>query len=470
MAIIKQILVISGIMIILFSCQKSSENSSSDNKENSIVPPIIEDDLDPISNPSADSENNNNGYNEKEVAIYSQDFEGIGISDDWEMIDFGILSYQNKSLYTLDQKLLFSIQWTGRTRKLLADKLNIERKDFTKNMANEFCEPKLEVGKEKVYLTSQLGNHLAELDGDLSQCGISGTEPASVSLTSFVPTKIGYKYKLKLRYIMRSYSQMNAKSYRHLVVNFAGERAKFNPVFDKFNDVEVEVLATSKYSRIVLTDTGIPDSFGVLIDDVKVYEGEKSPALDQCSEYFQVGSSGHRKCLKGELSSDEICDFSNPSKLHIKTKTYHKISSQRRNILNLFNSEGIIDNKVNFLSLGLKGQVKMSCTVAGHLGLFDIYQKTLMLQEVSWGNVDCNSYPEVAKVMVNLQNCENEQLNNKNIVVDLIKTKNSLKFTFDSDSQGRSFKGCKMRYILIKDISPNGASKDGVDLNSFKLE
>jgi hypothetical protein len=397
--------------------------------------------------------------------IFMQDFESFDLRGSWMLDDFGLQGESDKEKYAVDGKLGFDIQWTKKTRNLLADKLGFERSQMTRDFTNSHCEPKIEIGKQSVYSSSESENIIAELDSDVSHCGVSGNEPAALSIRSFIPTKTGYMYKVKVSYMMRSRNPELDKSHKDLVVRFGGEVEKFDPVYESMQTVELEMVALRKFSKLTLADNGLPDSFGVLIDDILIEQGGKAPLYDECAAMFKTNSRGFRKCLQGEVETNRACDL---SQAIIKTSKGDGIASNRRNIENIFNDSPAQNGNINFFSLGLKGKVIVSCAIDGHAAHYAIEDKTISLREISWGNVTPTSYPELAKVRVKLSGCVDESLN-RTINLGNVATSEEFSYTFDQDDEGRSFTGCKMDKLIIKDITPNGPSADGFDLNSLQF-
>lgn len=398
-------------------------------------------------------------------ALYVQDFESFDNNRNWFLSDFGLDSNSSKEEYTDGKMLKFDIRWTNRSRKMLADKMGYERKEMTHELANSLCEPKIEIGKEKAYVGGSSQNMISELDTDMSHCSINGNEPAAISIRSFVKTQIGHKYKVSLSYKMRNYSNISDKSYRDLVVRFGRELEKFDSNLDGFKTVELNTIAVNKFSKLVLKDNGLPNSFGVLVDDIKVYDLGKVDNYDTCLSKFKLNSRGFKKCVVNEVDTDQTCDFSDLSTVSIKASDKAIVSSNRRVKENIFNTK---TSGINFFSLGLKGRVNLACTIDGHRALYDVFGKTVSFREISFGNVNMSSYPEMAKVRVKLQDCENEELN-KTITIGEIKTKEIFEYTFEENTEGVSYFGCKMNKLIIKDITPNGPSHDGVDINSFSF-
>jgi hypothetical protein len=152
----------------------------------------------------------------------------------------------------------------------------------------------------------------------------------------------------------------------------------------------------------------------------------------------------------------------------IKYKEGAGVVENRKNTANAFVVEPATTGSINFLSLGLKGRVSMACKVGGYPALFDIFGKTLSMREISWGNVTPEGYPELAKVRVKLEGCDEEILNRVN-TVGTVQTAESFSVTFDENEDGLSYSGCKMSRLIIKDITPTGPSADGFDLNSVQF-
>lgn len=459
-------------LIFTVACTRKSKSKSS-NDGIVIEAPAIEiedpqDSVEDIVGENNDEDDQDSGDTTSQftpVSVAAQNFESLNISGNWSLIDFG--TFDSKDQYVSESNLLFNVQWTSRTRKLLADRLGYERKEMTKELANSLCPPKLEVGKEFAYVGGDSQNMIAELDTDLKHCGVSGDEPAAVNLSSFVPTKIGYKYKIKVSYQMRKYSQMTDKSYRNLVVRFGSALEKFDTVFDEFKTVELDMIATHKFSKLMLRDNGLPNTFGILIDNVEVINHGPVDNYNTCQENFRLNSRGFKKCVIGEVDTDLECAFDETAK--IKASKAASVATNRRVYSNIFIQESAQSGNINFFSLGLKGKLSLSCQLDGQAGLMDIEGKTLSFNEISWNNVTVDNYPEVARVRIRLQNCYEEDLN-RTITIGTVKTSETFSYFFEEDEDGRSYIGCKMDKLIIKDITPQGPSADGFDINSLKIE
>ena len=79
-----------------------------------------------------------------------------------------------------------------------------------------------------------------------------------------------------------------------------------------------------------------------------------------------------------------------------------------------------------------------------------------------------SNYPEVAEVKIKLLNCLDDSLN-KTIKLGRVGTLEFFEYEFIQDDKGRSYEGCKMSSVTIKDVTPNGPSYDGFDINSFEF-
>ena len=262
---------------------------------------------------------------------------------------------------------------------------------MTQERAAEICEPALEFGRANVYGVGSSNNMIAELDSDLSQCGINGTEPANVAIKAKVPTTPGHYYKVKFKYVMRNYGHMTPKSYKNLVVKFGAELEKFDPAFGTFQEKSVMMLSRKKLSRLVFRDNGLPDSYGILLDDIELEDMGEHPNNAECSKRYKPGSKTFNSCIDGEIDLDETCDSFN-------TVTHRKqgvgLVESRSDVSNAFNMEGEVRGKINFLSLGLGGKAVFSCKYeqSNKNALIDIYGKTLKMKEITWGNHTVESY------------------------------------------------------------------------------
>lgn len=209
-------------------------------------------------------------------------------------------------------------------------------------------------------------------------------------------------------------------------------------------------------------------------DELGDQDSERDPAsaalFEGCSEMFKVDSRGFKKCLKEKVELGQSCDFSNEEQLRVHHKQGKGMEDSRADVSQLFNQDGVVKNQINFLSLGLRGRVAVSCLIEGYPASTPVEGRVLSLKEITWGNQSFESYPEKANVRVKLDSCENEELNGKRTIAS-IKTNDVLEYSFDNNEEGLDFSGCRLSNLIIKDKSPkDGKSKDGIDLNSFALK
>jgi hypothetical protein len=365
-----------------------------------------------------------------------------------------------------DGDILFDINWTKRSRNLMADRMGYDRDLMTNEFASEVCPPKIEVGKASVYRAGESSNMVVELDSDVSHCGINGNEPANTRLRSFIPTKVGYNYQVTARYQMRDYN-MPKNAYRHFVMRFGGTAEHFEPAFGEFTEATISIVATHKYSALVLRDNGLPDSYGILVDDIKVSELGKVEHYDACATLFTENSKGFRKCISGEVDSNQSCSMD--AMTTIKYLPGAGVSEQRSNLAHAFVNEEATQGSINFLSLGLKGKLKVGCFINGYSATYPIFNKQLSLREISWGNATPQNYPEQARIRARLTGCDNDQLNGNNHL-GLISTSERFSYDFTENIDGVSYSGCQLKSVIIIDKTPaSSPSGDGIDLNSINI-
>jgi hypothetical protein len=399
--------------------------------------------------------------------IFSQDFQGFDNGVNWYLTDFDLPDTPSKQDYIDDGKIRFNIQWTNRTRKLLADKLGYERNEMTKELVNLLCPPKIEIGRASVYQSGSFDNMISELDTDLYHCNIHGNEPASIKLHSFIPTKIGYRYRYRLSadYKMRDYIHKPANAYRHFVMGFSGSIEHFPAIYDNFNTVHIEITAVHKFSRVKLLDNGLPDSYGILIDNIQIKELNKVPHYNTCATIYTLNSKGFKQCIKHEVDINQTCDMDAMSVYYQP----NNVLSARAHSEYLFLQEAPSNNHINFVSLGKKGKIVVRCIINGFPALFPIYNKRLSLNEISWGNATPENYPEQGRISVKLTHCEEDELNGR-VQLGTINTAEQFTHDFTSNESGLSYEGCKLKQLIIKDKTPSSSpSTDGIDLNSFNI-
>ena len=216
----------------------------------------------------------------------------------------------------------------------------------------------------------------------------------------------------------------DSKSYKNLVARFGPELEKFDPTFGTFKEQQITMLSRKKLSRLVFRDNGLPDSYGILIDDIEVFDMGAHPNAEECSKRYRPGSSTFNSCIDGEIDLDETAHTFNTI---VHKKKGVGLVESRADVSNAFNMEGEVRGRVNFLSLGLGGKAVLSYKYeqSNKNALIDVYGKTLKIKEITWGNLTAETYPESAMVRAKLENCVEESLNG---IVDIatMTTKQSL--------------------------------------------
>jgi len=265
---------------------------------------------------------------------------------------------------------------------------------------------------------------------------------------------------------MRDYN-MPKNAYRHFVMRFGGTAEHFEPAFGEFTEATIRIVATHKYSALVLRDNGLPDSYGILVDDIKVSELGKVEHYDACATLFTENSKGFRKCISGEVDSNQSCSMD--AMTTIKYLPGAGVSEQRSNLAHAFVNEEATQGNINFLSLGLKGKLKVGCFINGYSATYPIFNKQLSLREISWGNATPQNYPEQARIRARLTGCDNDQLNGNNHL-GLISTSERFSYDFTENIDGVSYSGCQLKSVIIIDKTPaSSPSGDGIDLNSINI-
>lgn len=409
---------------------------------------------------SVDNITNNPAISVEEVD-FIQSFNNFEFDGETSLETFSVSRGSEKIEYTDSDKIKFDLLWSKKTRNFLADHFGRDRSEMSHDLADQLCEPRVRIVRDGE-------NKVAELESALSHCSIEGDAPAQVQLRSFIPTTIGHKYKLALKYKMKSFQDMTDKSYRNLVVHFGGKRQKYDPVFEEYVEIEFEIIATSKFSKLIFIDNGKADGHGVLIDDIKIKDLGEVDNYGACLENYKLNSKGFKKCVRGELPSDIACSFESSADAIVKFKKGKNVTNQRADTSNIFTVEAPRRGNINFLSLGLGGRANISCAIENTPALFNVFGKTLSLREISWNNVSMSNYLEVAEVRIKLLNCLDDSLN-KTIKLGRVGTLEFFEYEFIQDDKGRSYEGCKMSSVTIKDVTPNGPSYDGFDINSFEF-
>ena len=302
----------------------------------------------------------------------------------------------------------------------------------------------------------------------VANCGYVSQEAANVALRTKIETQPGYKYKLSFKYAERSYS--NTAAHKNLVVRFGDE------IISKFNGatqlVEENIVVTAKnnFTRLVFfRDTGKPDTYGMILDDIKIVNIGKDDKYDDCANRFHVGSAGFAACLDGDEDSLDSCQFTE-DQLKLKYSQGTGVPYIRSNTANLTNQSGNVRGDINFLSLGLGGKLVIKYALSNENGKIKrgsmaIEGKSVQMEEITWTNNPA-SYPEEVSVKFKLEGCYEEALNKglHTHTVGSMTTNQKFKADF-----GEEYKGCLLKKIVLKDLTSEGPSKDGADINGFKI-
>ena len=72
---------------------------------------------------------------------------------------------------------------------------------------------------------------------------------------------------------MRSYRNEPANGHKNLVVNFDNEKVYYERNMDNFIEKSIEI-DLKDLTDLSFTDNGLPDSYGILIDDIVIEELE----------------------------------------------------------------------------------------------------------------------------------------------------------------------------------------------------
>ncbi len=119
------------------------------------------------------------------------------------------------------------------------------------------------------------GDQYAELDSDWYGPSDSGTgEPASVTIYQDIPTVIGKAYRIKFAFAARpntdaSENRLETK-WGGIVVHDTGFVADPNGGIE-WQEITVDVVATSALTRLEFTDLGTANSSGTFVDDFRLY-------------------------------------------------------------------------------------------------------------------------------------------------------------------------------------------------------
>ncbi|CAH0526075.1 hypothetical protein [Vibrio hippocampi] len=433
----------------------------------------------------------------------------------------------------IDGQIHFETIWTRSTLKAMLglDNFKALRQDYTvkeiRTAVNDVCAPVLELGTAATYgapynIKSNEVNYIAELDSDSKHCTgrsvtvgtaaplpILGGNPANVRIRSFVPTVPGATYSMDVEFQKRS---TNSRDVGDLIVRVGGEvmsvagvdgidwdtgdqRAVFptTPAVVDINELEhgffkgtVTFKATRFFTPINLRDNGIPDSYGVLVDDVTVTQTQPNELYDWCSMLFKAQSKNLKLCLQGnDESSDNFfsCDFDNLIGRNVKIKRKTEGGHSPELIQNLTGDQG----SSTFFRMGLNARVTIPMAGRG----CPIYNNTLALNEFTnnYPAETFSDYPEQGTVTAVLRcyDANEDSMYTRNVVLNkveevdltsgitpdddetLLRTNQEIFYTFDGDED----KSCRLVKVRIKDktprISPTSISHDGIDIQGLRI-
>lgn len=414
------------------------------------------------------------------------------LNDNGDLLENGdLLRRDLKARYTENNEILFDVQWTNKTLKLMypeqwqntvkgaADKAS--RKAAIKAIRAGACDAQMEVGYARTYGINGEG-YAAELDTNNCE---NGRKLGTVRMRTFIPTTPGAEYAVHVKYQKRDYNYeaLGAPSekhaYRDLMVRVPSQKHKLSidavpgEVLDEgFKQARLSFIAKNYYSTIVLKDTGYPDSFGILIRGIEVEEIASNTASETCDTYYPEFSGKHKKCLTGEIDPETVgCDLSLAALNWKQGDNIQAGNSNRTTESNI-----LLDSRNQFLSLGKKGKFTLTfkdengknaaCPVAG---------KTLNLSEITYGNGNTfETYAEQGTLSANMKclNADADGFISKTEKLEL-KTKDALSYTFE----GEEYASCRMTKIVIKDKthkikkkhSGYVANSDGIDLNGLSF-
>ncbi|CCO49311.1 hypothetical protein VIBNISOn1_810009 [Vibrio nigripulchritudo SOn1] len=372
----------------------------------------------------------------------------------WGLVDFTPsgpqLTPDNPAAYTSGRTLLFEPRWTKRTMRHVLGQSEYQYLESTigeeevRRRINNHCEAQLEVGRSKTYGQQYKGGgFLAELDSDTSHCpqnrrlNVGGTyypldfsnNPSAVNIRTFVPTVPGAKYRLVFKYQRRAYtptSQANnyhrdlvthlnaditsAKVNDHGGVGVSGHRLQFpiqlndSNLIKGFNKAVVHFTADRFYTPLVFRDKGLPDSYGMLLKDVKVFLTEQNPNKQQCELLYPPGSAALQDCLNGGstgVPSEISCNLNIDSQLgnFVVNEAGERIASEpwRDDPQNVLSTS-------DFYSVGKGGVSTFNMSNNGQLSACPIYNKRVRLEEFTSNNWDYERYAEQGYVHAKL-NC-----------------------------------------------------------------
>ncbi|CCN83153.1 hypothetical protein VIBNISFn27_1010012 [Vibrio nigripulchritudo SFn27] len=473
---------------------------------------------------------------------YTQNFSGFADQTDrgsWGTITFTpgepSLTPSDKAAYTnASDELLFEVRWTWNTMRRMLGKpaFNKLRKEIgvqkLRELIDEQCEARVEVGTQRTYNygAPSVGGYVAEMDSDIYHCNrnnpkitVNGVvyplsypqKSSTVNMRTFVPTTPGSKYTLTIKYHKRNYNYsrfgINAnQAYRNMNVwvrgaleeasleglgdiAFTGQRVRLpaNPAVsdanqeDGFNVATISFTANRFYTPVALADSGHPDSYGLLINEIQTEVTEENPFKETCELFFPPNSGGLKKCLTSggeETPSILSCNLEIDETLgNFKVnREGYRIESEpwRYDPNNLFHAK-------NYYSVGKAGISTLRLANNGQFSGCPIYGKTLKLEEFTGNNWDYERYAEQGWVQVRLA-CLDE--NNLRVARwetletdhpdNLLITAKKIDKVFNDDN----YQSCLLRAIRFVDRTHTipedqpgyDANSDGYEIRNVRIE
>ncbi|MEZ9234146.1 hypothetical protein [Shewanella sp. 10N.286.52.A9] len=424
-----------------------------------------------------------------------------GIIDD---LDFSELQEENpnslkrelKALYSEDEKMYFDVQWTRKTLKKMfpeqwAQVKNLEgdeRRDAIKNIRNQACDAKMEVGYATTYGIDGEG-YAAELD--THACG-GETQLGTVRMRTYVPTVPGAKYAISVKYQKRDYdyeahgARNEANAYRDLIVRVGSEKHNLSldavegeSLDQGFKKAWITFTADRFYTPVILRDSGFPDSYGVLIRGVQAFKTEDNDRELECAAYYPEFSRDLKRCLVGDVDPNLMgCDLTQATLNW--TKGDKLIDDESRSI-----EENIFSTAKNtFLSLGQAGKLNLILKENGINASCPISGKTLHLNEYTGNNGTYEEYAEKGVIAVKLLGCMDDSLNGVSLLANQhfsadpekpfeLQTNDKFEYNFAPEVYAE----CRLSRITIKDKTHKipetqqgyVENSDGIDLNKMTL-
>lgn len=411
-----------------------------------------------------------------------------------------------KAKFVQDGELKFDARWTRKTLKLMyesqwpdpidktltgqnrIDAIN-DRNNAIKNIRANGCDVQVEVGKASTYGVSGQRN-VMELDTDGKNCSdIEDNTVGTVALRTFIPTVPGAKYRVQVTYAKRDYNwekagaKSEAQAYRDLILRIGSDRHQLPLEGNKVEGYRVEneeFTAERFFTKLDLRDSGYPDEYGILIDEVKVTQVTYNDREQKCTNYYNPLSKGLKNCLLSDSEPELLgCNLEAASEdgdgIKWNKGLRYSDLDYRSDVSNIFYST----DEQRFLSLGESGSVKIQVKDNGVNAACPVAGKTLSLDEVTWGNNSYETYAERGVVKAKFVGCNNAEddgwrllpNSGKDTARNQFVTNDKFRHDFADDDS------CAITAIKIIDKThkiKNGqsghqANSDGIDINNLSL-